>query len=846
MKLTAHQAIYGDVNGAHVLIAKSAEARSPFFELTPRTDRPPGHLPPNIQWQPYVSGYAFEDWYVLTRTFQDDKASRAGMVITHALVFNLEQFIAVNDLNSPLLLLPTTATRNSSLIPLELDVADEPSPLANPLGLDMVIRLLLHDSTPTKPVVWVGQEGFEPIVAALWHGLWRAARRTFKFRLAFTPQDLEGQELTIVATPSQMENRWSGFPVARPVDIAGPQTMAEAFLMGNSEGEPVRVLLAELEIEPVALGDLEKLEASSEYLESIKKGTISINGARSLVRLLGALSQSADHGVTTKAAALRTLMDLTANGSAADIQALNNLDLRPFKSGVKVLKQAISSWFEQFATLDDTKSAEATADMLIMSFATNSSPWTIAIHGSLKNTLNKWSERAAAVVWMWWQRSPSLVASLEGFIPDSEQAQVDLAIRCPHKLDEQFAEKARAFAKARGWLVLHAAVVAAYLSPSEAFQKQLEIDTDPHYFDGLRLLSGNEPTPSIVTTAVETSDPRLMRIAGEACYADPELLADFDVQDQAWRTIWFYSIEAGNPPWNGIGNPRHTMDEIAGLLIDGVDIDHLLLRDLSKTELADLSKHRRRAELWDKLDASSKDAFLNATADGWLRKLEVDPALEESVEPALEGAILSPARIERYLSKVIDNIEVFIDAFRRFPRLTAAQFETQLRAAVSSRSINSVDATLIGRLIKERSWRGAATTLSRATLSGNRQDLIPAVQECQGLLGWVDQFQLWMSGKLSGVQISSHDWWNALEETAIELYSHGPGHVWQHAGGDESLINRNQGGQAQWREALNLLRKGGGGKNINPKNLLDVMCHEYGHNQKLQVLKESLRRHWQQ
>jgi len=679
MKLVAHQAVYGEVNGAHTLIAKSSEAKSPFFELARRTDRPPGHLPPNLQWQSYLSGNSVGDYYILTRTFPDETASRSGMVITHALVFALDEFAFVNDLNSVLRLLPTVANRTGNLVPVEFEVPDKTVPIIDTPGLGNVIRLLLDEAGGEKPVVWIGQENFEPVIAAVWQGLWPSARKTFKFRLSFTPQDVEGQELTIVSTPSQMENRWSGFPIARVTDVYETQTKSEAFLMGQGEGEPLRALLRDLETEPATISDLQKLQASSDYLESIRNGTISVNGARSLVRLLGTLSKPPEQGAKLKAQALQTLMRLTAKGTAADIQALKNLDLHPLKSGVQRMKEAVAEWFGLYAFVEEKVSSERTADMLAMSFAASRSPWTNVIHDSLREALKNWPPLAAAAIWRWWERSPSLVTSLEKLIPNSEQAQSDLAKQCPTKLTKKIAESTRAFAQEREWLVLHAAIVGAYLAPSEAFYKQLEIDTNEDYWDGLRLLSSREPAAVLIKTALSTTDLRLLRIAGESCNANTGLLADFDLQNEAWRKIWLFSMEAGNEPWAGIDNPRRVMDDLIDLVIDRGGIDDALLRQLSHSEFADLSSYHRRAEAWNRLELGAREDFINATADGWLKRLRTDPTLEEAVEHQLEAAILSPARITQYLTEAGGNIAMLVNVFRRFQRLTPAQFEFRLR-----------------------------------------------------------------------------------------------------------------------------------------------------------------------
>src|SRR5258708_27792613 len=90
-----HRAIFGDVKGAHNLIAASAGAPDPVISdlASYYTDR---LLPVEVPWASYTCGFPVRDTYVLTRTFPV-QATRSGMVQTHALIFN-QQEIALHAL----------------------------------------------------------------------------------------------------------------------------------------------------------------------------------------------------------------------------------------------------------------------------------------------------------------------------------------------------------------------------------------------------------------------------------------------------------------------------------------------------------------------------------------------------------------------------------------------------------------------------------------------------------------------------------------------------------------------------------------------------------------------------
>lgn len=92
------QAIYGEVRSGHAL--RLASSRSQIVdELASRLDLP-DTAPPGVNWSPYVTGFPYGDKYVLARTFADPHATRAGMVISHALIAPLDEIVTTANLKS--------------------------------------------------------------------------------------------------------------------------------------------------------------------------------------------------------------------------------------------------------------------------------------------------------------------------------------------------------------------------------------------------------------------------------------------------------------------------------------------------------------------------------------------------------------------------------------------------------------------------------------------------------------------------------------------------------------------------------------------------------------------------
>lgn len=296
--------------------------------------------------------------------------------------------------------------------------------------------------------------------------------------------------------------------------------------------------------------------------------------------------------------------------------------------------------------------------------------------------------------------------------------------------------------------------------------------------------------------------------------------------------------------WAGINNPGHIVQRLLDLTLNGEAIDDELLLYIAKTSYGDITNYPARQEIWGKLKPEIAAEFLNATAEGWWQRFISEPAFDAGIEEPLEARLLDPTVFEKHLDPTRAGAVAFgLRVFERFSILPQYQFGQWLSRIVNViHQINVADSILLGKLVKERRWRNIVSTLFDLVINYNRNDLVPALVECENLLDWYDSIRFRWSGK-SGRRISWDDWWLAFTETAIELYPYGPEEmkIWERSGGDMSVIETNQPGRSGWQHAITRLKNGGGGKHINTTRLLHNMSIDYPRKDKLDLLQQMWR-----
>jgi hypothetical protein len=837
VSIVAHQALFGERQRGHGLIAASDGAPYTILKTLEGSTDLPAAPPTNIPWPPYYSGYSVQGWYVVSRTVADPGAARGGMVLTHALLLPPGAVGSVTHLRSLLDAIPATPVRMAHLEPVTLVLGERPagSPEPEPPGLAALVHHLLRTTSNTS-VAWVGEAGFEDVLAALWTNLWPEGRASLAFRLSFRPADLGAEPPAIVLVPEPaVPLYWRGMPLVRPGDSHRADGKAEAFLLGRDDAEPLRALLAEAGGELRSIGDLLILERASERLSRLESG--GTEEVRALARLVGRLSPLPDRGGTLKTRILAELAAGAAAEGADGIAALENFDASPFPAGAAALRRAMDSWVE--AAIVSADGSRPTAELVTRAMGTSVPGWSEPIADAVRSRVRAWRPRLPGVLWAWWSECPELVAQVSASLPPGAGAGEDLVRACPKAIPATTGAEVRSMAVTRGWTGLHAAAAAAAMQPQEAVDVHLQQDPAGGGLDGIRVLAHRLPSSELVSAAVRVGDPRLVEFAGEACASEPGLRSRLDVAKPNWRAVWLASIRPGEDPWTGIPDPKKVMAQVFDLVRADEAIDAALLAALADTPAADSASYPGRAELWARLPEPARHAVLGRTADGWLELFAHRPDAASELEPALHRRVVETARLERHLLSARYADVATVAALTDLLHLPESSFLTWLRALLQARvPLTRSASELLGDLVLRRRWKDVAELLAAHVVAG-RSDLESAVVRCGALLGFFDKLKLAAGGFLRGT-FGEDEWWIALTDIAADLYPRGPREngLWSRAGGTPADLDDDGNGRERWRGALQWLRRGGGHSKITVGTLLREMLRDYPQNERVRLLYE--------
>lgn len=814
------QAVYGEVEGGGHGLRGSSSNSSVIAPIATQLDLPDG-VPPGVQaWSPFVRGFPCDGHYVLARTFLDSHSARGGMVLTHALIVDLEDISQAEDLAVLIArLADSTAAIPSELTALEIEMASGTAD--HPVDLIGVANALAEQQ---GPAVRLGVTGFERPVAALWRNLWPSMRRSFAFRLSFGPKDLEAQPVpTIVCTPEQLQARWTKHRVVNPDDRT-PQSLTAAVLCGQRDAKPFLDLARELGLEATTLKDLNKLER----LHSLVTGVDGFDDLLKAVRLVDGLSDQPQRGAKLKDKLIVRIAAQVPASSCKQLMPMRNLELpsfastKPLWSAVELLVSRLD--FAQAEDADLVALVEASADSGLARPA-----WRAAVTRGLSAAGLQGESGLWKAIWRWSELSQAAFSTAMGVLRSDEATEQFLVGVAPRKLNAAKAAAALALLVKKGWLTAHGAALAAMLPPREAAEQQLKVDQRQDHTAGLRsALRHATPTDTLAAT-LDLKDQRLVEVCGDLAVIHTKMLSGIRCKDLTEQKVWACAIGRGNSLWSAPSNPMEARNTVVAQLGKRPAAFSGLIEALAWTPLADLTAVPDRARVWSLLPASVQDPYLRATAAGWLN-VAITRSAVSTPEPELERAVLASSTLQLLLHEVSASLKARLAIVGALPSFSEDMFVGFLIPLLqSTRSLSHADAAQLGRFVASRRWNRAVQYLCDR-LADRRYDLAPALEQCTSFLNW---FQLWRFG-ISKPTID--DKWRGFEEAACELYPTGPDHeqLWSRAGGKNSdLPGASQHGAARWHSTLRSLRHGG---RPHVRDLLRVMCDDFGGNEKLRLL----------
>lgn len=829
MSIQIHQAYYGEQRSQHTLLAASGN-RSLFERLTIHTDRPDN---PPADWPSYVSGFPFEDHYVLARTSIDPSAER-DMIFTHALLLREEDVREVRDLRPLFALLDGPELRGST--PAPISRAPEHGTVKPPAATPR-IAAAVHtrlQAPREQAVVWLGYDGFEELLACLWWNLWPEARRQLRFRISFSKADTHRYGFTFVSTADATGAKWRHLPVVGPGAARDPGTdRAEALLLGLPAGAPLRAFLDQTGARPDDLLRLRRLAHASHVWEQLEEADFS--ETLGLLRILS-VDAATPASARVKEEVLARLVTLVPEAGEEQVLALRNVKEDRVSGGLGPLPAALAENVTRGAA-----AGRVSAPTLIEAFDLAGSGgatapwWRATVREGVEVALSRPTPPLARQLWRWWTEALELVRPL--FVRLGE-AEPFLSAACPDELPETLGETILGLAAERGWWQLHAAVALAAYPAATALRLHLDADRDTRGDSGVRELARRLRDRDLVEAALAQPDPRLLTVTAERVRTTPALLGRLDVRDATWRDLWARALDLGLPAWAGVRAPAAVRDQLLDLLLAGEDVDVGLQRAIGASEHADLSLHPRLSALWPMLEPETRSACLRASAAGWLRHFYTGSGEVPSPDPQLRREVLrSPDLFPRSAGAPAD-LEGALRLVEALPDISERAFADWLsRAFKTLRPLPDRLADRLGSTVLSRRWTTAARTIAGA--ADARHDLLSVARRAMYLLPWLERIGLHLKGIPLRQRISEDEWWDELLAVAIDFFPEGPNqeHVWEDAGGHRSELPTQGSGAELWRAALRLLRQGAGDE-ISAHSLISVMRRRRSRNPRVRALSD--------
>ena len=745
------------------------------------------------------------------------------MVFSHALLAPLDEIAETRDLGPLLRRLASSDRQRPDATTVHVAYTEARVPAAT----DLIDTAEALGANGRLPVVRLGHVGFDDLVAALWAHLSPEIRREFAFRLSFGPRDLvETPRPALVCTPAGMAGRWSEYPVIRSATRREPGSLAAAILSGHRKAAPVIEFMQEMGVKPASFPDLRLVEQA--YRLDIGEPTLERRVG--VMRLIERLSPDSGAGEAGKDVLVRRLCDALSAARAEEVLLLRNVHLTAFPSPNRVWK-SLKGWVAEnsYAQGQDVEMLSVVVDATNRDAAVQE--WRNAILDGLAVAAGSARSSFPRAFWRWLAIRPEIGPAVFRHVPSEAGAEKRLASATPRNLDEATAGTLEALALSRGWLRLHGAVLSASCSTSVSARRQVAVDTDLSFLEGLRFALRRARPMELVECAMEMEDPRMPRLAGEAATEAPGILAEVDLTAIKAQAIWREALATDPESWQGPADSAAAFQSILDGLLDGRETDHILIERLSDTPIADLGNYPRRVEIWPRIGNVARHNFLATTASRWLKQAAT-VRVPFIPEDDLQTAILEDDELAHTLDALIPNrVGAAVRIIAALSRYGQQQFLRLFRESTSrTTSLAISDAETIGRLILERRWEEVAADLVGQFKSG-RCDLKPALRACSDMLDWWERFLLGLA------PVSESEKWEGFQDLAAKLYPGGPDDdgLWERAGGDDADLSTTGNGRARWRNAVRNIRKG---KGPTSSALLAAMMSDFPNNERIRHLAE--------
>ncbi|MCT1531315.1 effector-associated domain EAD1-containing protein [Sphingobacterium daejeonense] len=841
-QISVHQAFYGEVNRSHGCLFSTVEDAELKTFLTGFTDRPSA-VPAGITMHPYYSAIAHGRYYVFSLTFPDHTALRAGMVFTHVLIIGIDDIEYVNNLDYLFSHFCKTIPENKTsiqelIIPissLEVNEAFNTFP-------EYVIQGARELANGKLPLSFCGtSESFIRLITSVWVGLPYSFRTKMSFTAGFSTANMDTSK-TFIHFQKNLEDslRNSEFVSDMDNSLGEVDSTVEKYILTPLSDNQFEVFIKKLNVD---LKDWSILQLCAKAYEGYQNYLeLSNDALKQLMRQLAKISPNKNDGKSIKTKVVSEIKQRIDVAQETNLKSLKNLPLDAFDSGEDVLADSVNSSAETELIKENEFHDELMSEVIILSYKeAHANWWHTAIKSALKNSIR--GERVTSIqnIWKLLIRSEDSVSAVLSFFPEDRKYEHLLIKHIPQSVPQNIAES---FAKAiqkRKWLLLHAHLIRTYLTPKEALKQQLSLEKKLTLdsSEGSKLIAKGVTDKDLISLAMETNEKFFIAEYAVRSVESPTLLNDLDIGNQIWLSIWTNTLIETDNLEHGILNLSEKVEQVLNSIPESMEVPDEIIRQIANSEYADISELKNRAELWKYFQPNIRELFLEATANALVKTISSKGLSDVTIEPELMNHISSDKYMTSLLNTYRSDMNTVLEIYEYIANLKDSLLAEYIKYYPNN--LNDVQSARLGNLVLAKRFHLSAKQIFEKAKHNNSFKV--ALTKCQSIadIGFFDRL-IW--GRLIGQTVSADSVYSELLRIAVKLYDKGPedNEIWKRAGGEISKLHNHKTREENWRNAISLLRNGGGGKEISVKSLIKEMIEDHPNNTELKEIKKYFNR----
>jgi nucleoside phosphorylase len=746
-KITIHQAFYGEVNRAHSCIKQTLFDPDLTSFLIAFTDRPAA-LPPGVYLLPYISGCAFTKYYILTKSFPDQTATRAGMVFTHVLILNQNDIDSINNLQSLLsLFVESTDNKDNELREFQADISRKYYNITHKQQPKYIQEVISAYITGVNPILFEGEiSTFSNALQQIWNSPNISARKKLKFRTSFTISDIENvNDLTIVSIQKDFLPKWQGKKIIHGInqDMVEITSYSETLFLGYKEGNPFYNFLVELNVnieEVQSYGQYEKVFINYFAIDKVEDANI----IRQDIRVLSKISPSSTDGIRIKGKFIEQLLTLLNTKKDTNLKALRNIDWSAFIDGEKKGRQIVSLFIAGEIENPNQKQIQALSELADLSVTEkNKNWWHESIIETIETTFRTQCDVSIKNIWQLIDFSEGTLINILSIIGSIKDCDSTLRKYLPEKLRTETCRTLIPIAQSKNWYLFHADILIKQFSTESSLEKQLEVEEKLSIADsfGVKYLADKLASKKLLEVALKTSNKKLIELSAEAIFNDVSLLTNMELEVSCWLNIWSsFVLKTKNIFWGLTGKEQAIVFSVFDLILKGRPMNDTIIGLIADTPYSDISEYQNRNKVWGTINHLHKEKFLTSTTEGVLNDLLSGKIESKSIEVEISDRITSDVYMTKFLNNYRNEIEPVLKLFASFNNLKdnfLSDYISYYRGTISE-----AQSDILGELVsKHKFYKSARSIYDKAKFNNSFK---PAFENCKDIvtLNWWESLNI--------------------------------------------------------------------------------------------------------